>query len=186
MKSNHDDELDNLIDCALPGYSGAEPLAGLEERVLNRTRLAGAAPRRSKSLRWALAFSILTSLVFGAIVLRTQHSAAPKATDVARTRTASASLRPVPSLNPAVEERRVVPKHRGRIPMPSPSPKSLPRQEQFPARSLITGEERVLLAFIETHPTEARQAFAELQKRTNEEINIQAIQIRPLQSDGVQ
>jgi hypothetical protein len=79
-----------------------------------------------------------------------------------------------------------VPKHRGRTPTPSPSPKSLPRQEQFPAPSPITGEERFLLAFIEIHPTEARDAFAELQKRTNEEINIQAIQIRPLQSDGVQ
>ena len=53
-----------------------------------------------------------------------------------------------------------MPKHRGRIPTPLASPKSLPRQEQFPARSPITGEERDLLAFIEIHPTQAREAFA--------------------------
>jgi hypothetical protein len=50
----------------------------------------------------------------------------------------------------------------------------------------ITTEERALLAFVAQHPADAQQAFAELQKRSNEPIEIQPIQIPPLQSDGAQ
>src|SRR5436305_7129563 len=32
------DDLDRLIDCGLAGYSSAEPLVGLEQRVLRRVR----------------------------------------------------------------------------------------------------------------------------------------------------
>ena len=41
-----DDNLDRQIDCALAAYSDAEPLAGLEERIVARVRLASARRRR--------------------------------------------------------------------------------------------------------------------------------------------
>jgi hypothetical protein len=112
------------------------------------------------------------------IVVRTPHHLASRSNDVARVVTpapAQAAL--------AVERPRVVPK---RLVKPHAlRPKPLPKLEQFPAPTPMTAEERALLAFVEQHPAEARQVFADLQK-SDEPIEIQPIQIPPLQSDGAE
>ena len=56
-----EDDLDKLIDGALSAYSAAEPLAGLEQRVLGRVRAAQASRRRR--WRWALAAATVAALV---------------------------------------------------------------------------------------------------------------------------
>ena len=178
MESN--DELDRMIDGALASYSGAEPLAGLEERVLNRVRVAEAERPRLRLWRWVLAGSVLTALVVVAIVLRTQRNPAPETNDIARV---EAHVPLVAA--PAREAPRVAAKRRGRIGK-APQPKRLPKLEQFPAPAPLTAEERALLAFVERSPNEARQVFADLQKRTNEPIEIEAIQIQPLRMNGAQ
>jgi hypothetical protein len=43
MKNDDRDELDDVIDGALPAYSSADPMEGLENRVLHRVQAAGAA-----------------------------------------------------------------------------------------------------------------------------------------------
>jgi len=159
------DELDRVIDGALAGYSVAEPLAGLEERVLNRVRVAA----RSKQLTWAFAFLAVTAVVVAVIAVRTPRQPASKGNDITRVIT--------PAPVPAVEKARAVPKqHRQRL---------LPKQEQFPSPTPMTSEERALLAFVSQHPAEAQQVFAELQK-SNEPVEIQPIQIPPLQTDVAQ
>ena len=50
----------------------------------------------------------------------------------------------------------------------------------------MTDEERALVAWVSRAPSEAAQVFADLQKRSAEPIEIQPIQIPPLQSDGAQ
>ena len=50
----------------------------------------------------------------------------------------------------------------------------------------LTHEERALLAFVERDPAAAVQAFDEWQRKSTEPLEIQAIEIQPLQSDGNQ
>jgi hypothetical protein len=181
MESNGRDQLDSMLDDALAVYSAAEPLAGLEKRVLQRLRAAEATSHRPP--RWTLAFAAAAALVLVAIVMRGPRNPAPKTEGVARVEI-PAPLRPAA----AVDRPRVTPKHdRGRIAARlSPSPELLPKQEQFPAPAPLTAEERVLRSFVEGHPAEAQQVFAQLQRRSNEPIQIEPIQIAPLLINGAQ
>jgi hypothetical protein len=171
MQSN--DEPDRTIDSALAGYSGVEPLAGLEERVLHRVR--GAEAGRRRVFGWAVAL-VAAALVVPVVVVRAPRHSESKTYTVG----IPAVTRPVP----AVETPRVAPKQR--VKSHRLRPRTLPKQEQFPAPTPITTEERALLAFVGQHPADAQEAFAELQKRSDEPIEIQPIQIPPLRSDGAQ
>lgn len=148
------------MDDALSGYSAAEPVAGLEERVLNRIRIAEASRRRSWFVRWAFAFPVLASLLVAAVVLRT--TPAEQRLDLAPPPIASAPpvVRPVP-----VSKRE--------------------RHWSAPRPPAATEQERALLTLATCEP-EALQALADLQKKSNETLEIQAIQIAPLESDGNQ
>lgn len=171
MKSN--DELDRTIDGALAGYSDAEPLAGLEERVLNRVRLAEAG--RRCVLGWVFAFVVVASLAMVAIVVRTPRHSEPKTYVVG-----------IPAVEgPALAAERPLVATKRRAKSHAPRKRPLPKQDQFPAPLPITAEERALLALAE-HPKDAEDAFADLRKRSDTLIEIQPIQIPPLESDGAQ
>ena len=178
MASN--DELDRMIDGALASYSGVEPLAGLEERVLNRVRVAETERPRLRLWRWILAGSVLAALLVVAIVLRTQRNPAPKTNEIARVE-AHVPLAPAP----AREAPRVAPT-RLRMIAKAPQPERLPKLEQFPAPAPLTAEERALVAFVGRDPKQAQQVFSDLQKHSNEPIEVGAIQIPPLHQDGAE
>ncbi len=178
MKNDDRDELDDLIDGVLPGYSSAEPLEGLEARVLHRVQAAGAARRSPWFCRLGLAIPALAALLLAGIALRMGWNSQSRATNVTQKAAVSvpASLTPLqPSPAPAIQV--VEPKHS--VPV-----RSLPKEEQFPTPVPITDEERALVAWVGRAPLEAEQAFADLRKRSAEPIEIQPIQIPPLQSDG--
>jgi len=164
------DELDRRIGSALVGYSDAEPLAGLEERVLRRVRVA----TRRRMLGWAVAFAAAAALVVTVIVVRVPHHVGP---------TYRVGVPAVTRPAPVVEKARVVTVRRAKT--RAVRARRLPKLEQFPAPTPLTAEERALLALVAHHPAEAQQVFAELQK-SNEPIEIQPIQIPPLQSDRAQ
>jgi hypothetical protein len=166
-------ELDRMIDGALAAYSAAEPLAGLEERVLYRVQAAEAGRRRG--LAWALVIAVAASVVIAAIVVRAPRHSEPKTYIVgvpAVTLPAPAAEKPRVAMNRLAKSRTL-------------RSRALLKQEQFPAALPITAEERALVALAE-HPKEAEDAFAELRKQSNGPIEIQAIQIPPLQNDGAQ
>ena len=178
-----DDELNSIIDRALSSYSDVQPLAGLEERVLNRIRASESARRSFGPLRWALALSFILVLA-AAIAVRTQYR---PASDMALD---DASRRPI-AISPLDE---VTPSH-------SPIPgkleqvtrrrhehtlKPLPKREQFPAAAPITDQERALLTLVERNPVEALNLFADLKRQVSEPIEIEPLQIKPLQGDDAQ
>ncbi len=166
------DELDRVIDGALAGYSAVEPLAGLEERVLNRVRVAA----RRKQLTWAFAFVAVTAVVVAVIAVRIPRQPASKGNDITRVIT--------PAPVPAVEKARAVPKRLVRSRAPRPG--LLPKLEQFPSPTPMTAEERALVEFVGQRPAEAQQVFAALRKQGDDPIEIEPIQIPPLHKDGAQ
>jgi hypothetical protein len=175
MENSGRDQLEGMLDDALSVYSGAEPLAGLEDRVLHRLRTIEATRRRPPG--WAFAFVAAAALALVAIVMTVPRNPAPKPRDIARTEV------PAPARPVVVEEPRVARKHRhSRITARRASfSEPLPKQEQFPTPAALTAEEQALRSFVERDPAQAQQVFAQLRKRTNDPIEIQPIQIAPLQ-----
>ncbi len=161
--------IDEWIDNALSTYTAAEPLTGLEQRVINRLHKARDSERRRRIgiVSWALAISVLASLIIAVTSLRTtpQMSQLTPST-IALAPPLAAPSRKAPS---RTRRRSAVPK---RFPQPNPEP--------------ITSQERDLLALATRQPAVALHALAGLQKKSDEPIEIQEIQIEPLQSDGNQ
>ena len=164
-------DLDRLIDGALASYSDAEPLAGLEGRVVSRVRAVQA---RRRILAWGMGLAVAASVVVLGIVIWTEQRLAPKRREVARVTSVAPTA--------AMIERAV------RIParVHAERPKALPKLEQFPAPEPMTAEERAFVALVTRDPTEAQQILADLRNRADAPIEIQPIQIPPLQSDGAQ
>jgi hypothetical protein len=187
MNSDNRDELDDVIDGALAGYSSAEPLDGLEDRVLRRVRATGATRRSPWFYR--VAIPALAAVLFACIALRTEWKSQSRTTSATQRAAVSepSSLASAPQPSPAPATRVVEPKPgigTGQKPIAPARP--LPKEEFFPARMPITDEERALVAWVRRAPAEAAQAFADLEKRSAEPISIQPIQIPPLQSESAQ
>jgi hypothetical protein len=162
-RENYDDELDRIIDCGLAGYAAHEPLAGLEDRVLNRVRLANAGRRRLHWRPWAVALPIVVALVVLAIMSKSSRPPVAHPQPVAVARTEIRALAAAPSLTRAAAKRRIV-----------SHTQTLPKRNQFPTPTPITAAERALIAVAELPPLE----------KSSEEIQIAPIEIPPLQIDG--
>ena len=162
---NRRDELDRLIDGALASYTDAEPLAGLEARVVGRVRVARA---RRRWLAWGMGAAVAASVVIVVIVSRVQEHGIPKPIDMTRI------IAPAPPLE-AVREPAIAVKHAW-TPKRERRRSSLPKLEQFPAMAASTPEERALVALVQEDPEEAQEVLA----ANNGPIRIQTIQIPPL------
>ena len=160
-----DRALDNALDNALAQYSSEDPLAGLEQRVLNRVRAEGAA-RRFRFGRWVLAVGV--AVVAGMIT------------------TAVLWKRPLPHGPSTGQARRPVlptPAGLGKRARQTSRLVRLPRRAEFPTPAPVSSEERALLALVARAPDQAREALLDLQRRSTEPIQVAEIRIEPLRSD---
>ena len=161
MRNSERDELDSIVDGALTRYAAAEPLAGIEQRVLHRVRSANARRQGSKILGWVVACPILLA-PFLIVLARWIPVVRPPAEMI------SASLPHVgPPSNAFTILRKSVPGSRRGV-----RPSSV-----HPA---ISGEERTLLALAQSPDAESAQFFAEIQ-RGDEPLAVPEIEIAPLQ-----
>ena len=166
------DKLDRLIDGGLASYADAEPLAGLEERVVNRVRVTR---QRRRWLAWEVGAAAAV-VVLGIVNWSGQRAV------VRKTPAAVASVGPQVVPRPAVVATRRA-GVRGKRAM---RPRVLPKLEQFPTPTPLTAEERALVAFARRNPKEAEMLLADWQERTDGPIEIQPIQIAPLSSEDAQ
>jgi hypothetical protein len=159
MKQNGDLEIQ--ITDALEQYLSAEPLAGMEQRILNRVRLT-ASPRRGNPWLLVVACSLSVFICIHLWPVRLPDRAVPSARAVS----------PAPQLlaQPVMATARV---HH-----------ELPRKPNFLAPAPFTPEERALLSLVELHPLEARQVFTDLSNRATQPIEIPAIEVPPLSEDS--
>jgi len=175
MNPDAHDDLDQLIDRGLAGYAAHEPLAGLEDRVLNRVRLANTGRRRRVWAYSALVLPAVATLVVVGVMSWTRRPPAPKPSPIA---TARIDRRPAPGL-PTVAPvvRLAVPRRARRI-----HTRTLPKRDLFPTPTPLTPDERALITLARLRPA-AVETLSELQNRSGE-IRIAPIEIPPLDING--
>ncbi|MEN6536924.1 MAG: hypothetical protein ABFD89_24940 [Bryobacteraceae bacterium] len=188
MKNDDRDELDELIDSALARYSSAEPLDGLEDRVLRRVQGAQRARHSPWRYRLAYAIPVFAVVLIAGVALWMGWDEQPRARDVARNVAvpAPSGAAQGPRASPTLPVREARPRHATTKPRRTVPAKSLPKEECFPSPAPLTAEERALVAWVSRAPTEAAQAFGDMQKRSIEPIKIEPIQMPPLQMNGGQ
>ena len=175
-----DQFVDGLLEASLKQYRGEEPRPGLELRILAGIRTRERAARH-RGLGWALAVGAGT---LAAIVLMLHFVRAP-----IRHSTPSASLPqfittpPVRmgSVAPRVWGSRLVVGPRQKPRAPKPGDRATRRPEQFPTPFPITGQEKLLLAYLgkETKP-ELVAGTHQASEDTSSDLEIPRIKIAAL------
>jgi hypothetical protein len=164
------DDLDRLIDGALSGYSNVEPLAGLEDRVLNRVRADASRRRRRIWILGVLAAPALVALVLAIPWRRTPAPMAVTPPPRAEVQAAApAIVAPLPAPVPKVARLHKAER--------TPARRVLPKRDVFPTPTPLTREERLLLQLAASCPDA-------LVMRPMEQIEIKPIEIAPLNIGG--
>jgi len=183
----HNDEFDKVLHDALAEYREAEPLTGLEQRVLRRVR--SHVDRRQKLLwRWSAptaAAAALAIVVWIGITARARHELAPAAVAQKGPAAAEPQRKPPESTAKhyaALNSETVVKTARSRQPHVPASSQVVslqrePMREQFPTPAPLTSDERTLLALVQMHPAALQELPAD---DTDNEIAIAPIAIKPL------
>lgn len=188
---NQDDQLERILDQALSEYRLAEPLAGLEERVLQRLRVQ-TEERRIAWWKWGAVAACAAMLAIAAWLgwrehavpidvarqpVESRHTVAPSETKAApqTSRTVSGSA------SPRLDRPQATPvRHAGASP---PSQQTMQAQMEnlngvsrdHPQGTPLTDDERALMALAQTHP-EALRAIAQ----DDRPITITPLSVQPL------
>lgn len=180
------DDLDRILDRALDSYGAVEPGAGLEERILRRTREERG--RLHVAWRWAAAAAaclLAVAAVWQTGVFRREHAVPRMAPEVVRVAPQSTPAFGQPALPVEREGAAIRPGHRDRVAARSVvAVKAAPKLEIFSPPPL-TAEEKLMVEFVTQHPKEAAE-LAQEQERQAEPIRIAAIEIKPLVIERLQ
>lgn len=181
---NHDEHLDNILDEALSEYRDAEPLAGIESRILARVH-ASESVRKSRGLRWAVvvacAAAIVAAVWFG-VGKRTPHTAAPSEAATIKPVEKAPAHTPVPTVVTSASSTVAVRKPANHI-VPQSTPAETAVQTKpsvFPSPSPLTAEERAFMAAL-NQTAGAMPVTSEPDKA----ITIAEIEIKPLAIAGL-
>ncbi len=177
MENNHRETLETILENALHAYSQAEPLAGLEERILNRT-LAVRVERRRACFRPLASAGLALLLCFCLFVLvRSRQLSGPKTSVLAVKQKPAMPNRPVPGLLVNSAPQLVAASRHRR------SRRLVAKPEQLPIREPLTTEELALVRLVDRNPKEAAEAFTSF-RGSDSPIGIQTLQITPLSADA--
>jgi hypothetical protein len=166
------DELERVLQEGISRYADAEPLAGLEERIIARVRMTESS-RSSRAEWWAvLAVGVAALVVGGFVHLGVGHTESRPLSIAAVEKAAVPDLKPkrtaaIKVFKPSVHSHSRAP---------------LPKQPEFPTPSPLTSEERLLLAMVKQDPERTAQAFDSLRKRESEPLEIAPLVIPPLEA----
>ena len=180
------DELDQMLDDALAEYREAEPLAGLEDRVLMRVKSQAERARRPW-WQWnaiAAAAAVLAIAAWIGFGGRARHEApAPVAQKQvlpaeSYPRAKDTRIAKEPSTDKSVAAAKIVPSRIARASAPAQATtQSATVRDHFPSPAPLKPEERMLLALAQTHP----EFLGELSRDDDDqEISIAPIHIKPL------
>jgi len=177
------DDFDDLLHEALSEYRDAEPLAGIESRILARLQLSEPS-RRPFVLRWAIALAcaaaIAAAIWFGSVRPTPESMSQTKIAT-----TPSVAQVPAPRPAPAIaasgakvgEFRRPAKPHAVVAAPVATVAHAVP--SVFPLPSPLTAQEQAFLASVQGEPDSARLAAA-----AADALVIAKIEIKPLESSG--
>jgi RNA polymerase sigma-70 factor (ECF subfamily) len=171
MPGNHED-FDAIPDEGIASYCDAEPLVGMDERILSRIRTAQT-PRLGFK-RWCVGFGLAGLTFAGLIWVRTPHD---HRISVAVPMLEKAAA--VPSVEPLRVTRVSKPRHKRELNV-------LPKLGVFPTPVPPTPQERLLAAMISRDPVKTVQTLSILQNKAAEPVEISLIDIPPLSSSDDQ
>lgn len=185
--SDQRDHFDEWIDKALTAYSAAEPVHGLEERVLRR--IDGDRGRRTTLRQGWLRFAVPAAavLAIGLVGAELWRRPMPQPLNSVRVRQTGPAAAPASSAPRRMEG--IAPRPRvaatgsvaGRR---STHAEGLAKKQVFPTPTPMTKEEEVLASWAYAAPMEVSEAFAALRERSEQPVVIQPIRIEPLRIDG--
>ena len=158
----HKDKFDGLLDDALSEYRDAEPLAGMEERVLGRLR-SERDVRLKRWRRWALAACAAMIAVTAGIALHSRLTAPVQPEAAHPTGATKAASEPPIANQPAFSSNRQLAQlTRPRKARTDVQPAAVVAatweantpvtREQFPTPAPLSPEEHALLTLARTHP----------------------------------
>lgn len=181
------DHFDEWIDRALSAYTAAEPVHGLEERVLRR--IDGDHGWRMTPWRGWLRFAVLAAAVLvigfvGANGWRKPMPQSPNTVQLLETGHAAAAPSSTRHQPEHVAPRARVAANVQVARRLSAHAETLARKQVFPTPTPMTKEEEVLASWAITAPIEVSQAFLSLRERSEQPVVIQPIRIQPLTIDG--
>jgi hypothetical protein len=198
MRSDERDQIDSILEQALSNYSNQEPRPGLEDRVVQHVFSAGARPWFVFPV-WAFAAAAAALLLILAPIAWIYHHPTPATSQPA----ARAELKK-PAPNPLSVDlatppiaRRERKRSRDREGADNRSDRALhggvqenvtkfPKQQEFPAPSPLTDEERALLALAARAPDEALSTSIDQAQPDIAPIEVKEIDIEPVRIDGLQ
>ena len=182
---SHNDEVDRILDQALGEYRDAEPLRGIEDRILRR--VAGQPVERPRRMAWILALAAAAALIISVVWLgiRSKEHSRPVANHTTQSEqqaTAQAPQVEKPVAKSSAQARAEA-KAGTKVPARASvttahiaaSAPAKPGLAQFPAPAPLTGEEHALLAVARTHPDVLLGAAD-----SPDRLNIAPIEIKPL------
>jgi hypothetical protein len=188
---NDNQQLDSVLDAALSAYREAEPLVGIEDRVLQRLR-PEPETHRTAWWKWSAVAACAVMLALAAwLGLRGHGPQGP----VVRQQTQASNVDVPPQARPATEAPRAVTNKRAPQP-PSRTPAQVARTAGTPVQlarlddngrespqlaTPLTREERQLVALAQTHPDALRSISQE-----DQPIAIAPLTIQPLPSEANQ
>jgi hypothetical protein len=167
---NNQDELERILEKSIASYVEAEPLAGMEERVITRIGMTETPRRSVNSWHAVLALCLAGMVIAGFVLVRTKQSKPRPMATVAVSRPPHFEQAQTPVFEP---RRRL---HAARVRRVS----TLPKGRVFPTPSPLTKEERLMVALVVKNPDETAQAFDGLRRRTDEPIAVAPIVIAPI------
>jgi hypothetical protein len=163
------DELDRLLDAALPQYAAVQPREGLENRILGRLR--SSEPERTRHARWRW---FTAAAAVGALAVIITIASRPHARP-------QPSVAQHPSITPALPDvaatsqpKKAVqrPKRRLLAEADTQVAKAQPKLDQFPSPQPLSEQEKLLASYVAVYPKQA----ALLAKLRTEELERERIE----------
>lgn len=182
MRSNHEEQIDRILDSALSSYSAVDARPGIEQRVLNRVKNQG--NRVGKRWMWPVPAALVAACLLSvSIDLSRTRNPGPRPADTVNQEGAATDRGikdplVVPPLNSGLTTRNGLLILRARSSLRLR--RNLPKLATFPAPAPLTKEEREMFVLARYPAGELPKAILKTSVADESPVEIEPLRIEPL------